>query len=281
MITSGLSTTKPAAIRLGMNSRLFANNWRPIAEEIAFAERTGFQVLQIAVREEGITAAKLGDSLEATADLLACAGLTIVIEIVVALGNAGKNPADKRPLEILQANVPAFHTLSVYAAHWHFVPQQSMTMAEITQLEKALLPELRIGVEIAGEYGVKLGIEHNEPDFRLFGTAAQCAAALEATPGLHFVWDLNHTTTAALDEFLALTPRMSMLHVSDTPLPAVNYHLPIGMGSIDFAQYFHELNVRGFAGPAILEIGGQPKSGGFGRDSDDALISSFQQLQGI
>jgi L-ribulose-5-phosphate 3-epimerase len=74
---------------------------------------------------------------------------------------------------------------------------------------------------------------------------------------------------------------MSMVHVSDTPLPEVNYHLPLGMGTIDFVDYFIWLVGRGFTGPAVLEIGGLPKSGGYGRDTDEALIDSFNKLSAI
>jgi sugar phosphate isomerase/epimerase len=71
---------------------------------------------------------------------------------------------------------------------------------------------------------------------------------------------------------------MSMLHVSDTPLPKVNYHLPLGLGSIDFPLYCQALQRGNFTGPAILEIGGLPKSGGYGRDTDAALVDSLQRL---
>jgi len=35
----------------------------------------------------------------------------------------------------------------------------------------------------------------------------------------------------------------------------------------------------GYSGPAILEIGGLPESGGYGRDTDDALIVSQHRLK--
>jgi hypothetical protein len=34
----------------------------------------------------------------------------------------------------------------------------------------------------------------------------------------------------------------------------------------------------GFQGPAVLEIGGLPASGGYGLDTDDALVDSRQRL---
>ena len=91
--------------------------------------------------------------------------------------------------------------------------------------------------------------------------------------------DFNHTAPEDLAAFEALIPRMSLLHVSDTPLPEVNHHLPLGLGNIDFAAYCQTLIERGFNGPAILEIGGLPKSGGYGRDTDEALMDSLRRLQ--
>lgn len=71
---------------------------------------------------------------------------------------------------------------------------------------------------------------------------------------------------------------MQMLHVSDTRLPAVNDHYPLGMGAIDFAAYCGAVRSRDFDGPAILEIGGLPQSGGYGRDTDAALVDSLHRL---
>jgi sugar phosphate isomerase/epimerase len=76
-----------------------------------------------------------------------------------------------------------------------------------------------------------------------------------------------------------MIPRMSMLHISDTPLPEVNYHLPLGLGTVDLEGYGRALEESGLHGPAILEIGGLPKSGGFGRDTDTALIDSRHRLE--
>ena len=268
-------------VQLGMNGRFFPGNWRPARQEIAFAQAAAFQSMQFAVRDEGISEAKLGDGFATVAALLQEAQLTPVIEILVRLDREGRAPDGSTPLDILEANLPAITALPCHTVHWHLAIREPMTPAAVAALEMALYPQLAAGVALAQRYGFRLGLEHNEPDLLLFGTPAKCAAALAATPGLHFVWDLNHTTAAHLPGFLALTPRMSMLHVSDTLLPEVNYHFPIGEGSIDFAAYFAALQQRGFSGPAILEIGGQPKSGGFGRDTDDALRTSQQRLAAV
>ena len=146
-------------------------------------------------------------------------------------------------------------------------------------IEQALLEPLAAGAELGVRHGFRFGLEHNAPDLRLFGSPAACAAALDAVPALGFVWDFNHTTPVDRDAFKALIPRMSMLHVADTPLPQVNHHLPLGEGSVDLADYCRALRQGGFAGPAILEIGGLPQSGGFGRDTDAALVASLRRLR--
>lgn len=269
---------KQSSIWPGMNGRFFPANWRPAVQEIAFAETIGFRALQFAMRDGALTPERLDASYETVAEQLQAAGITPVMEIVMGVNSEGKDPRGFSALEVLQEQLPAIRALSIYAAHWHFVPAEPMTAIESRATEKKLYPDLRAGVALAGELGCKVGIEHNEPALHLFGPAAACAEALDAVPGLHFVWDLNHTIPDALADFLALTPRMSMLHVSDTPLPTVNYHLPLGLGTVDFLRYFNELIARGFHGPAILEIGGLPQSGGYGRDTDEALADSFERL---
>lgn len=261
-----------------MNGRFFPANWRPARQEIAFAQAANFAALQFAVRDGHWTEERLGDSFGVIHESLHAAGLTAVMEIVVFVNAQGHTRQGLTPLAVLEANLPAIQGLHCYAAHWHLAPAEFMDAATVIRLERSLLPQFERAVELAHVYDFHFGLEHNEPALLLFGQPDACTEMINAVPGLHFVWDLNHTTAEHLDQFLALTPRMSMLHVSDTPLPEVNYHFPIGEGTIDFAAYFAELQRRGFRGPAILEIGGQPKSGGFGRDTDEALINSRQRL---
>lgn len=268
-------------VQVGMNGRFFPANWRPARQEIAFAQQAGFQAIQFATRDEPWTEARLDDSFAAILALLEAAALTPVMEIVVFINAQGRTRHGLTPLDVLQANLPAIRGLHCYAVHWHLAPAEMMSAATVAQVERSLLPQFQQAVELADQYNFRFGIEHNEPDLLLFGTPTACQAMIADVPGLHFVWDLNHTTAEDLPHFLALAPRMSMLHVSDTPLPAVNYHFPLGQGTVDFAHYFGELRRRGFTGPAILEIGGQPKSGGFGRDTDAALIDSQQRLTTI
>ncbi|MFQ3631396.1 sugar phosphate isomerase/epimerase family protein [Roseiflexus sp.] len=270
-------TASPIAI--GINARLFPINWRPMSQEITFARRLGCDCIQIHGREQGIDAAYLGMPLEAAGDLLIGNGVSAVMEIVVRVGANGRTASGTTPLEVLHNNLDAIRALAIRHVHWHFAPATRLPDADLRALEETLIDTLRAGVDVAHTYGFTLALEHNEPDVPLFAHIAAITRALEVAPELGFVWDLNHTPPDELDDWLDLAPRMTLLHVSDTPLPAVNYHLPLGQGSIDFDDRFCELRKRGYQGAAILEIGGVPKSGGFGRDTDEALCDSVARLR--
>ncbi|HEY8598609.1 MAG TPA: TIM barrel protein [Thermomicrobiales bacterium] len=266
-------------ILFGLNYRDFPGNWRPAREEIAFARAHGFAAMQFHGRERGLSDADLGAPATTMGADLTAAGIVPVMEIIVRVDEAGRTEAGYTPIEVLQANLPAITALGCRCVHWHLVPITEAGEEVWEGLEKVLMPQLAAGVALGATHGFRFGIEHNEPAIPLFPTPERCAAMLAAVQGLGFVWDLNHTAPEQLDGYLALTDRMTMLHVADTPLPAVNHHLPLGLGTIDFAAHFAALRARHFTGPAILEIGGLPLSGGYGRDTDEVLVESLRQCE--
>jgi sugar phosphate isomerase/epimerase len=163
----------------------------------------------------------------------------------------------------------------------HLTPMLGEGLSNASGLEEALLSQFEEAVRIAGSEGFSFGFEHNDPDLSLYADPARCRWILECVPGLKFVWDSNHIIPEHWRGFESLLPRTQMLHISDTPLPEVNHHLPLGEGNVDWSMVNQMLIDNRFQGPAILEIGGNPKSGGFGRDTDEALIRSFQILRKV
>lgn len=266
------------AILIGMNDRLFPTNFRPILEDIAFARANGFQAIQFHGKPDGLGESQLGASLAATGAALRDAGIAPVMEIVLAVDAHGQHESGRPPIAVLEANLPAITALGCTCVHWHVVLRQRADAPVIDALEAALVSQFAAGVALAAQHGFRFGVEHNAPEARPYHTAARSTALLDAVPGLGFVWDLNHTPLDELDAYLALARRMTMLHVADTALPETNQHVPLGLGNLDFRQIMDKLLRRGFSGPAILEIGGLPKSGGYGRDTDEALISSRDLL---
>ncbi len=271
-------------IRIGLNARLFPGNWRPVREEIALAKKYGFRSIQLSVKTEAATEKWLDDSFEETARLLDDAKLDCVMEIRLFLNKHGVNNDGKTPMDILNENLTAIKELPCKYVHWHWAPDWSLAEEEdgvVRGLEQSLIPQLREAVGLARAHNFIFGFEHNEASLRLHADYDNILKTLKAVEGLKFVWDVNHSTAEDLDNFKKLIPYMSVLHLSDTDLPKVNYHLPIGMGKVDFNKYFEALKDAKFNGPGILEIGGIPKSGGFGRDSDESLIDSLEKLKSI
>ncbi len=268
-------------LKIGMNGRFFQSNWRPAIEEIAFAHQSGFSSIQFQGYEGGLQPEDLAASFEEVKAALVQASLSPVMEIVVRVGEDAKTQAGKTPLEVLEANLPALSAMGFIRAHIHLAPAIMMDDATMRRIEEKVLPQFEKAVSYGQSEGFIFGFEHNEPRLRLFASPEHCLPALEAVPDLGFVWDINHTTTEHLPAYQALIPRMTMLHVSDTPLPEVNHHVPLGQGNIDYVGICKALKEGGFNGPAILEIGGLPKSGGYGKDTDEALVESLKILSDI
>jgi L-ribulose-5-phosphate 3-epimerase len=265
-------------IAIGINGRFFPNNWRSAIDEIRFCKTNAFQSLQFQGKEKGLNTEDLGASLNETAAFLEECQIIPVMEILLHLDTNGLTTQGNNPIQVLHANLNAIKTLKCSAVHWHLVAAQNLDREAEQDLEFKLRPQLIEAVQIAQVSGFHFGIEHNEPEQKLFNNPQACANVLEAIQGLGFVWDFNHTAKPQIDDYKKLISRMTMLHVSDSPLPETNYHLPLGLGNIDFSNYLCDLIAQGFEGSAILEIGGLPKSGGYNRDTDEALTTSKDHL---
>jgi L-ribulose-5-phosphate 3-epimerase len=265
--------------QVGFNARLFPNIWRPARDEIAFAKAHDFQALQFRRDNAAIDEKQLGDSFSVMAEVVRGADLVVTIELVLHVNGHGETPLGQTPLEILEANLPAIQSFDCHFVHWHLVPTPDLKGSDILKLENILTSYFMTGAAYAREHDFQLGFEHNEPDLMLFSTPESCHRLLSRVPDLRFVWDFNHTILEHLPGFFELIPHMRVIHVSDTPLPKVNHHLPLGLGTVDYPEYSRVLLEGGFSGPAILEIGGLAKSGGTGRDTDETLVDSYRRFR--
>jgi len=263
---------------IGLNSRSHASNRRPAICEVEFARAHGFRAIQFRGPEDGLDARVLGAPLATVAGAIAAAGLVVALEMLVVVDGDGHTKSGHTLLDVLHANLPAIAALPCRYVHWHAGALEGTGDAARQALEAGLVPQFIEGVAIAQRHGFRFAFEDNEPG-QLYDSPEACGRLLAAVPGLELVWDLTHTPSGAVADFRRLIPRMSMLHVSDTPLPDVNHHLPLGLGCVDLQEHCRALLVAGFHGPAILEIGGHWKSGGFGRDTDEALIDSRCRLE--
>jgi len=239
--------------------RLTGGNWRPPADELAFAAAAGFDTVQIRSDRAGGLEDELGVDAAELGALFDDAGLEPVLEMLVR--HAGEPGIFSRSL---RANLRAIEEIGVLRVHIHPVGPEIAASALATDLADA--------VAVAQETELIFGIEHNAPGHRILVEIDEIEALLDAVPALGLVWDVNHTRAEETQRFLALRERITLAHVSDTPLPETNHHLPLGRGNVDF-EPLRELEV-----PLILEIGGLPHSGGPGLDTDEALRDSLAKL---
>jgi sugar phosphate isomerase/epimerase len=242
--------------------RLTGGNWRPPARELAFAASAGFDTVQIRSDRPGEIEDELGISPDELGALFDDQGLEPVLEMLVR--HEGEPGTIVRAL---RANLPAIESIGFLRVHVHPVGPSEAAPQLAADFAEALT--------VAEEASLVFGVEHNAPGHRLLVDPRDIEALLDAVPGLGFVWDVNHTGADDVERFLALRERITLVHVSDTPLPETNHHLPLGRGTVDLRP------VRTFEDvPLILEIGGLPHSGGPGLDTDEALRDSFARLTG-
>lgn len=266
------SDLRPSA-PIGYQARLFGTE-RSIHEEFAFAAEAGFQALQFRGAPSPM-AENLGD-LTAAARLLREFGLVPVLELLVALDEQGLHegaPARRT----LEANLPLIQTLDIELVHWHLY---TLTDAPLNPVLEALPEQCAQAVELAQIHGFRMAIENNSPEGQLFVRPWDCRQMLDQVPGLGLVWDLNHTEPGDLSGFKELAHRVQMVHVSDSPLPETNHHLPVGLGTVPVDTCLNAIAAdHGACGALILEIGGHVVSGGHGRDTDEALRKSRRRLE--
>jgi L-ribulose-5-phosphate 3-epimerase len=240
--------------------RLTGGNWRPPTQELAFAASAGFDTMQIRSDRPGEIEDELGTDPVELGALFDEHGLEPVLEMLVR--HDGEPGTFARAL---RANLGAIEAIGFLRVHIHPVGP--------SEAAPQLAPDFAEALAIAQDAGLIFGVEHNAPGHRLLVDPADIEALLDRVPGLGLVWDVNHTGAADVERFLALRELITLVHVSDTPLPETNHHLPLGRGNVDLAP------VRTFEDvPLILEIGGLPHSGGPGLDTDDALRESFARL---
>jgi sugar phosphate isomerase/epimerase len=241
--------------------RLTGGNWRPPADELRFAAAAGFDTVQIRSDRPGELEDELGIAPAELGSLFDEHGLEPVLEMLVP--HDGERGTLARAL---RANLHAIEAIGFLRVHVHPVGRR--------EAAQVLAPDFAEALVVAEDAGLVLGAEHNAPGHRLLVDPAEIEALLDAVPGLGLVWDVNHTPAEHVERFLALRERITLVHVSDTPLPETNHHLPLGRGNVDLGP------VRTFEDvPLVLEIGGLPHSGGPGLDTDDELVRSLAVLR--
>ncbi len=265
--------------KMGYVGRFFPETWRPVSQEVAFAAAHGFDAIQF-MNHPGLPSITkaVRIPLEEVRDELAAHNITATLEVNCRMRETGANLNGRTPLQQLEALLPFIVTLPCRHVHFHLFSAYELEETVARGIEEAMVEQFATAVYWGQEEGFDMAFEHNTPRNPLFRSPARCAALLEAVPGLGLVWDFNHTHPNDVAGYTALAPRITLAHVSDTPLPELNHHLPLGMGTVPTTDYCAALMAHEQPRYLILEIGGLPVSGGYGRDSDEALLESRERL---
>ena len=244
--------------------RLTGGNWRPPAEELAFAAAAGFDTVQIRSDRAGEIEDELGVDPETLGALFDDGGVEPVLEMLVrhdgepgtiARALRANLAAIERDRCSPRARPPGRPERGGAAARRPISPRRS-TVAEDAGLIFGVRAQ-RAGAPAA-----------RRPD--------DVEALLDAVPGLGFVWDVNHTRPEHVTRFLALRERIHararLGHAApgDEPPPSARPR----------QCRLQPVRTPRRRAARSSRSAGLPPRGGRGLDTDEALLDSLDGLFG-
>lgn len=137
------------------------------------------------------------------------------------------------------------------------------------QLLEQAVAQYRKAVELAADYGIRIGFENTPQFFKPMASAEDCLYILERVPGLGFVYDTANMKVADVDDdevayYEKLKPYISRVHLKDVVIgtegkmePCVNGQrlssVLLGSGSIRIREVLQKLHEDGYTGGIVME----------------------------
>lgn len=222
--------------------------FRPVADEIRRIAAAGFDFVDLTLEPPGawpITASEIRGLLDET-------GLGVIGHTAFYLPIASPFPPVRRAArEVLVDSFEEFAEIGARLVTLHPDPvTRSYPRTEVTAGNVDAVAEL---VQAAEPRGLTLMVENLGPSF---GTVTALAPLLDTHPTVRFHLDVAHAhlggnrTEGLLASF---DDRLAHVHVSDN-FGVDDLHLPLGAGSIAWAEVIASLQAVGYAGTVTLEV---------------------------
>jgi sugar phosphate isomerase/epimerase len=222
--------------------------FRPIAHEIPRIAAAGFDYIDLTLEPPGawpVSADEIRTLLEDT-------GLGVIGHTAFYLPIASPfRPLRDAARGVLLAAFDVFAALGATLVNVHPDPvTRSYPRADVIAANAEAVAEL---ADAAAARGLTLMVENLGPGF---GTVADLTPLLDAHPAVRFHFDVAHAhlggnRTAEL--LAAFGDRLAHVHASDN-FGVDDLHLPLGAGSIVWADVVAALHAVGYGGTVTLEV---------------------------
>lgn len=222
-------------IKMGCYARF--NN--PYEEEVDFAEKNNFQLMQVWYDKDGI---RNHESEENRLEKIIRYGFPTIIHALLDI-----NEIEQHTLNLVKIlNLLNHKELIIHP----ICRSEAIGENTIYKLSNIIQKTLKI---LADE-GITLYLENNSKLDPIFSTSKEIEILFANNPKLEFLVDIAHIDSYEhLKEIVSIkTPKI--LHIADKHFNIIHEHLPIGHGEIDFKYIFDKV-LCNYEGKIILEVG--------------------------
>lgn len=232
-----------------------ARNFNSYRDEVDFARKNGFKLLQIWYDNKGISLTKDEDPLAA----IKAAEFPAIIHALLDINE-------------FEEQVPKLLSILKELKHKEVIIHPVCKNEKITyKTIFKLADKVKFALNTFKDNGITLYLENNSRHNPIFDSANEIEIVFKRNPDAELVLDLAHISNYdQLKQILQIkTPKL--LHIADKHLEVIHEHLPLGEGNIDFKYIFKNI-LPNFNGKAILEVV---------QSSEDIVASKDKLLQSL
>lgn len=238
-------------IQIGCLARYF----NKYTDEVKFARRHGFELMQIWYDRNGIA---LNMDSSPKENIIKELGFPTIIHAVLDINE-------------FEEHVPKVIDILVSLKHKEVIIHPICESEVITpDTIHKLSSQVSYALKEFSDKGITLFLENNSRLDPIYNTSEEIGIIFRDNPNLELLLDVAHIESYEHLKQIVAVKMPTVLHVADKHFDVIHEHLPVGQGDIDY-EYIFNNELIGFQGKIILEV----------IQSDEAVISSRDLIRNI
>lgn len=221
-------------VKMGCLARF--NN--PYEEEVEFAKRNNFKLMQVWYDRDGIRNHK---SEENRLDKIINYGFPTIIHAVLDI-----NEIEEHTIKLIKILHKLNHRELIIHPICHSEVIDENTIYKLAKV-------IRKTVEMLKPYGITLYLENNSKLDPIFSTSKEIEIMFNQNPDLEFLLDIAHVYSYEHLKEMVSIKVPQILHITDKHFDIMHEHLPVGQGEINFKYIFDEI-LCNYDGKIIFEV---------------------------
>lgn len=209
----------------------------PYKEEVNFARKNDFKIVQIWYDRNGISVTCNGDPIQEIKNI----NFPSIIHAVLDINE-------------IEDHIPKLQQILTDLEHKELIihPVCKTEIVDSDTIRK-LSNKVKVAEASFSSIGVKVFIENNSKLDSIFISANDIEYLFDQNPNAGFLLDLAHIDSYKTLEEIVQAKFPDYLHIADKHFAVTHEHLPLGEGELNFHLIFSKY-LKGYCGKAILEV---------------------------